>query len=486
MAGIFSKEQKSVLYAGVNRVADIMQDNWYKNEATEFMNNEMAQFQASTAQFYDMMSKEDDPDAMAQGFLGWKNQTLMPFLNTNTVKYAKNPYIAQTIQNVAAQNQNGLKDYLSVEEQLHQRAGRGARAEQAAAESEATVAQKRGAGAESQARAGLLREQTKYVGQEAAAKLAKTDTSWIQPGSHPATWRSQLMNPKNIDKFKEHYEGPARREIAMQALRDSGQIGKPYGGMTPGNIGSDPEKDIAYAYGKGLAPQDAVERLAMKNALRDHAGWAGPEAWRHILPDDSNDLIAERQGRMGLQGDAGNMEILAQMMGQEDALKLSVIDDLDHNDQAAIVKALPSSYQELSPGPVRSAFDQALMTKPGPKGGWIYPGIDEPVKNFEDFQSAILADLQASAVRTAVGGSTLSDDQLDKQTLKGRRKAAQLARLMVMKYSGQIGSEVGIVDPESYEAGISLISKQLGLGKVAKGFSWLGELFDDEETLKAK
>lgn len=105
-------------------IGGILKDRWQTKQAEDFQQNEFQMFQQATSDFQNNLAVIEDGDQLAQAFVQWKNTTFMPFITNATAKYSGNERIMNMVQQVVDANNQGLEEYMSIEEAGHKRAGR--------------------------------------------------------------------------------------------------------------------------------------------------------------------------------------------------------------------------------------------------------------------------------------------------------------------------------------------------------------------------
>lgn len=133
MAGLFTREQREAQYRMGETIGGILKDRFHTKQAEDFTQNELQSFNQSTSEFFNGLSTIEDGDQMAAAFSDWKNTVFMPFITSATAKYSDNERIMNIVQQVSAANQNGMSEWMAVEEAGHQR-GRRAEMEERATE----------------------------------------------------------------------------------------------------------------------------------------------------------------------------------------------------------------------------------------------------------------------------------------------------------------------------------------------------------------
>ena len=113
---MFTADQKAALSNLGTGIGAILQDRFFAQQAADFESNELAQFSSATAAFYQGLGTIEEPNKMAQAFLDWKNTTLMPFMTSATLRYARNERIMGVVNQIQQQTTKGMDDYIGIKE----------------------------------------------------------------------------------------------------------------------------------------------------------------------------------------------------------------------------------------------------------------------------------------------------------------------------------------------------------------------------------
>lgn len=103
------KADMDMLGRGVGR---ILQNRFLAQQAEDFKQNELAAFQQASAQFGQEFGMIEDPDKAVQALMDYKNSVMVPFITSTSLKYANNPTIMNTAQQVFKMGPQ-LQDYIS-------------------------------------------------------------------------------------------------------------------------------------------------------------------------------------------------------------------------------------------------------------------------------------------------------------------------------------------------------------------------------------
>jgi len=113
--GIFSPEQRDVMYEGAETIGGILRDRFNSKQAEDFIANEMQQYSQLTAEFNNSLGTFEDGDSMGAAFLKYQNDT-SAWAASNSARYANNPRIKGAIDQVMNAQLKGLDDYMKIEQ----------------------------------------------------------------------------------------------------------------------------------------------------------------------------------------------------------------------------------------------------------------------------------------------------------------------------------------------------------------------------------
>ena len=170
---IFSKEQSEAIDMFSQGLGIALQDRFHKTQFEAFQKGELADFQRTSQEaLMAVQENKDDPDAAAQAFLAYKS-ALGDLMTSSTTNYAGNPYVTQAAQQLFEFNKNAIGEFMQVEGQIEERAGREEAQELETRETEAGIGLKKGQTAEAYASAELKRAQAAKARTTAAGKADK-------------------------------------------------------------------------------------------------------------------------------------------------------------------------------------------------------------------------------------------------------------------------------------------------------------------------
>lgn len=439
------------------RIGDIMQDRWWKKEAENFQQSEMAQFQSATSQFYKNIMMVEDGDQMAQEFQAWNSSVMMPFMTNATAKYGSNPYIMQVTQQVFQANQDGLTKFLGVEAAGHALKGRDqaegretqtfeAGLEKTQAETEAAKQHgplREAQAHEAQARGDLLNRTDPNI---RAAGSDKTLTAFIPPGTQASLAVSTLrrLGSPEFNKARNAEMNMVRQDMATAIHAQNVRKG----GMRPdglGKWGTNAKKEIDEL----IIPTITIENVRHAWERNKLTEYYGPEITQ-VLPQYAQDDMLPQETIAPLSGAVKDSQISERLLGTDAALGLQRA-GINTGDIQEFISALPGSYEMIPEGPMRAAFDLVSQAQRQPNGTYTIAGTNIRFKSYNDLVKALNNASDKLAIEPAIGGLDIPDSGLESDTRQARKRARKLRDAMVKKYAAEVARALGIAVPAGYK-----------------------------------
>jgi hypothetical protein len=171
MAGY--QERREARYAQVGQaVGGILKDRWDGKEAEEFIQNELATYQATSGEFRNQLSTIDDGDQMASAFSKWQSDTTA-WSAAATARYSGNSRIMQIVKDIMDKQMESLGQFIQIEEYGHKKGQRDEMEERATETHEAGL----GLTKAQTGQAGGAEEASRASAVESRARAAKISSS---------------------------------------------------------------------------------------------------------------------------------------------------------------------------------------------------------------------------------------------------------------------------------------------------------------------
>jgi len=237
MPGMFTEEQRAVMYEGAETLGGILKDRFYAKQAEDFMQNEMQIFNQRTADFFNSLPALETGDMLGQEFMKYSNEVLSPFITNASVKYGKNERIMTIVKGIMDMNTQQMKNFIEIRQDVREQAESERMAgrepfirEEMAAGAEA----QREAAATSRVRRGLMLREAEAA--ELPALGPQTDIA----SARAAVRSVRKNNPEEYNRIAADTQDKLRASIMTR------NIGKPKG-YGDKEWGEDREEDIVDA-----------------------------------------------------------------------------------------------------------------------------------------------------------------------------------------------------------------------------------------------
>jgi hypothetical protein len=475
--GVFDKSDVAAINEAANTLGGILKDRWYRKQMEDYTQNELAAYTTQSASLQAQLAQEENPDKMAQLFNSWGKMTSDFLTASSGAKYAGNPYIAATAQNIFNATNTGLTDYLGVERQFEQRSAEGkAQREEdrglARRETEAGIAGTE-ATAEMQREHGLLYKAQRERPQDFKAAGGKMPSRFTgPPGSHPAQWRAYMYSPENTDERLKQFQ-QLRREMAKALLEQ--KRGTPRGGVF-GKWGDTPDDLETLA---NEIPEEVIAKEWEKRTITNESLATGTDP--RLALGFFGDRYEEKtpyEKFTPLTGDLTDDQLLSNLWGPEATSGIKMMTGESTASIDNIIKRLPDTIGQLGNGPLQGTFIETLSD-----GGTIQTK-DGPVQVESYAQLVKLLTAKGNwMIDHHVGGRGKKDAELKPGTKAARLRAKKLHAAMVTKYAPQIALGLEIEPPNESSSILSLFRESTPVKLINRGIKEFGEIFDDDDEI---
>jgi hypothetical protein len=434
----FTEEQRANLYRGAETVGNLLQDRFNQKQAEEFVANDLQSFQNGTSEFFNSLATLEDGDALAAGFTQWKNNTLMPFITQSTARYAKNDRIMEIVKQVSEANQNGLSEYMQVEEAGHAKQMRPELEERARAESAS------GINLES-AQAQLARARAGVVGAEAEKEKYRWEVipREMLPTIDYATAKNLVESPRHPE-WKQQRDAEADQAAIASIIQQKTGQEKPDGTKW----GADTEKDTvdASVIWSGNLERRNKARLAHK--LR--AAGFDPSSRAPGVFDDvlgfvvgGSPVLTPEEMYPPLKSNAKQPAFLGRIFaGTSDTLRQAGFDiettDSFIKNTLDDLPVSPEGYRKLGPYVASVLEETVIRDADGTAIARMLPN-QPPVKTYADLVKNLMAAWEAR----------VTNAQIDPSATSLRSDSKRLGNAIIQKYAPIIGMQLGMDVPKA-------------------------------------
>lgn len=453
MAGIFTKDQQEQLRNFSAGIGDILTKRYQSTEAQKFSDTEFARFNAETAAFNESLGTFQDPnsDEMANAFKQYQSNILMPFLTKTSMKYADNPFIMQTVQQVKEANDRGFDQFMDFGKLDVAQRGVGveenkeARLDEQQVNDETRKAEMHPLEKEqTQAQTGLLKSQASYYDRMPTGGKSKEE--------EPKSFADVLKAERSSKNFGEKQKLDQRTVGDVVSRIVTKNNGKLYPSKT-GTWGSDPDKNQAEALNY-LRQKDLLQdvytagRVAMRlgkneetaRQLYEHG--LNPEALALVFPDlpimgEADGAVLSARGK--IDDKVSDQDIVSVITGTPQSAAFN-FSDLDTFYEEGISRM--KSYNDLPPQ-LRQIFEVIKSDKLG-----------NPIIQAGDSETGSIRDIPLTQLR-----STKENDISFKSALE------TAARTLILNPSVEPGSQKAKQVEEFLDKVIEKFLPEIGVEK---------------------
>jgi len=424
-------------------VGGLFKDRWDAKEAEEFMSNEFQMFEASTTEFRNSVSTIEDGDQLAGAFMEWKNRTLMPFITHATARYGNNERVMTIVKQVYDANNQGMDDYIKVEEYGHSRGQRGEREDLAKQKAEAEIGlteaqtgKEKALTGQAEATTGLREAQAeKARRQEEQEKWPTLPHNASLLDARNAVRNVRISHPAQTTIFEQRADAMAVGRIISERRGQDKADGTKWG--------QDSEKDQndagiewAASGNRNKVLEAAVAKelgfnLALGQGYYDEAQMALEGAGTPLTPEEKVPPLKAGAKTHSWLGRllATTSDDLRQRGFNVESMEGFIDDTLSDLPQS------PTGYRQLGPH-VSTVLEKTVVRDPS--GELVSSVTGEPVKNYGQLGKHLLANWDAR-----VTGSLISPE-----ATAMRSQTQHVGKAIIAKYAPVIALELGIPIPK--------------------------------------